>query len=155
MLAGTMLAIAGMSMSAAHAATTTTLCSEQTASVGGGTYIVQNNEYDSSASECVSTDGGADFTVANSAIANSTSGSPGSYPSIYQGCHWGLCSSGGLTATPVEVSALSAGKVTSSWSTTQPGSGSYDVAYDIWFNKTPTTTRQPATWTSGRWPRTR
>jgi cellulose 1,4-beta-cellobiosidase len=127
----------------ATTASATTLCSEQTASVDGGTYIVQNNEYDSSASECVSTDGGADFTVANSAIDNATDGSPGAYPSIYQGCHWGNCSSGGLTSAPVLVSDLTPGTVTSSWSTTQPGTGTYDVAYDIWFNQTPTTDTQP------------
>jgi cellulose 1,4-beta-cellobiosidase len=127
----------------AHAATTT-LCQEQTAAVGGS-YIVQNNEFDSSASECVTTDGNADFTVANSGIANATNGSPGAYPSIYQGCHWGNCSSGGLTTTPIQVSALTTGKVTTSWSTTQPGGSpnAYDVAYDIWFNQTPTTTGQP------------
>jgi len=140
-LAATLLVLLG----ATHArAATTTLCSEQTATVGGGTYIVQNNEYDSSASECVTTDGNADFTVANSSIANATDGSPGAYPSIYQGCHWGSCSSGGLTSTPIEVSKLTSGAVTTSWSTTQPGgSSAYDVAYDIWFNKTPTTTGQP------------
>jgi cellulose 1,4-beta-cellobiosidase len=127
----------------AHAATTT-LCQEQTAAVGGS-YIVQNNEYDSSASECVTTDGNADFTVANSGIANATNGSPGAYPSIYQGCHWGNCSSGGLTTTPIQVSALTTGQVTTSWSTTQPGgsANAYDVAYDIWFNQTPTTSGQP------------
>jgi hypothetical protein len=124
-------------------AATTTLCDEQTTPVGGGTYTVQNNEYDSSASECVTTDGNADFTVANSSIDNSTDGSPGAYPSIYQGCHWGNCSSGGLTSTPIEVSNLTTGEVTTNWSTTQTGSGDYDVAYDIWFNQTPTTTGQP------------
>jgi hypothetical protein len=125
-------------------AATTTLCQEQTAPVAGGTYTVQNNEYDSSAAECVTTDGNADFTVASSAIDNATDGSPGAYPSIYQGCHWGNCSSGGLTSDPIEVSALTPGKVTTSWSTTQPGgSNAYDVAYDIWFNKTPTTSGQP------------
>jgi hypothetical protein len=125
-------------------AATTTLCQEQTAPVAGGTYTVQNNEYDSSAAECVTTDGNADFTVASSAIDNTTDGSPGAYPSIYQGCHWGNCSSGGLASDPVEVSALTPGKVTTSWSTTQPGgSNAYDVAYDIWFNKTPTTSGQP------------
>ena len=41
------------------------------------------------------------------------------------------------------MSALTAGKVTTSWSTTQTGSGAYDVAYDIWYNQTPTTTGQP------------
>jgi len=125
-------------------AATTTLCQEQTASVDDGTYTVQNNEFDSSSSECVTTDGNAGFTVANSAISNATDGSPGAYPSIYQGCHWGNCSSGGLTSGPIEVSDLTPGKVTTSWSTTQPGgSNAYDVAYDIWFNRTPTTSGQP------------
>ena len=134
--------VAALFSGSAHAATTT-LCSEQTAPVGGS-YIVQNNEYDSSASECVTTDGNADFTVANSSISNSTSGSPGAYPSIYQGCHWGNCSAGGLTTTPIQVSNLTTGKVTTNWSTTQPGGSSdYDVAYDIWYNQTPTTTGQP------------
>jgi chitodextrinase len=35
------------------------------------------------------------------------------------------------------------GSATTSWSTVQPGSGAYDVAYDIWFNSSPTTTGQP------------
>jgi hypothetical protein len=132
-----------LSTSGAQAATTT-LCQEETSPVSGGTYKVQNNEFDSSASECVSTDGSADFTVGNSSIGNATNGSPGAYPSIYQGCHWGNCSSGGLTSTPIQVADLAAGRVTTNWSTTQPGGSSdYDVAYDIWFNQTPTTSGQP------------
>src|SRR6516165_5614326 len=131
--------------SAGARAATTQLCQSQTAAVAGGTYTVQNNEWGSSAAECITTDGNANFTVANSSISNATNGAPGGYPSIYQGCHWGNCSSGGLTANPVEVSSLATGKVTTSWSTTQPGgsSNAYDVAYDIWFNQTPTTSGQP------------
>ena len=129
---------------AASQAATTTLCNSQAASVSGGTYIVQNNEWGSSAAECITTDGNADFTVANSSISNATNGAPGGYPSIYQGCHWGNCSAGGLSTTPVQVSNLGTGKVTTSWSTTQPGgSSAYDVAYDIWFNQTSTTSGQP------------
>ena len=75
-------------------AATTTLCSSQTASVSGGAYTVENNEWNSSASECVTTDGNADFSVANSAISNATNGAPGGYPAIYDGCHWGSCSTG-------------------------------------------------------------
>ena len=105
---------------------------------------MQNNEFDSSASECVRTDASAGFTVANSSIGNATNGPPGAYPSIYQGCHWGNCSSGGLSAHPIQVASLTPGTVTTSWSTAQPGGGSaYDVAYDIWFNQTPVTTGQP------------
>jgi cellulase/cellobiase CelA1 len=139
-LGGVVAALIGGSARAA----TTTLCQSQTAAVAGGTYTVQNNEWGSSAPECITTDGSADFTVANSSISNSTSGAPGGYPSIYQGCHWGNCSSGGLSGSPVQVSSLTAGKVTTSWSTTQPGgSNDYDAAYDIWFNQTPTTSGQP------------
>jgi Glycosyl hydrolase family 12/Cellulose binding domain len=125
-------------------AATTTLTQMQFTSVAGGVYNVQNNEWGSGAAESITTDGNADFTVANSAIDNATNGAPGGYPSIYQGCHWGNCTSGGLSATPIQVSNITTGKVTTSWSTTQPGgSNDYDVAYDIWFNQTPTTTGQP------------
>ena len=122
----------------------TTLCGGQAAPVGGGTYIVENNEYNSGADECLSTDGGADFAVANSNMDNPP-GAPGGYPSIYQGCHWGSCSAGGLSTNPIQVANLTAGEVTTSWSTTQPGgSGNrYDVAYDIWFNQTPRTGGSP------------
>ena len=125
-------------------AATTQLTQMQITPVAGGVYNVQNNEWGSGAAESITTDGNADFTVANSAIDNATNGAPGGYPSIYQGCHWGTCTSGGLTADPIQVSSLTSGKVTTSWSTTQPGgSNDYDVAYDIWFNQTPTTTGQP------------
>jgi hypothetical protein len=139
----TLAAVAALTLLADNSAqaATTTLCASDTASVSGGAYIVQNNEWNSSASECVTTDGGADFTVANSAISNGTSSAPGGYPAIYKGCHWGLCSTG--SNLPIQVSKLAAGAVTTSWSTTQTGSGIYDVAYDIWFNQAPTTTGQP------------
>jgi len=140
-------AVAGLAVPAAlgsaAGAATTTLCNEQAARVSGGSYIVQNNEWNSGAPECVTTDGNGDFAVANSAISNATDGAPGGYPSIYQGCHWGTCSSGGLAAKPVQASDLGTVKVTTSWSTIQTGRGVYDVAYDIWFNQTPTTTGQP------------
>ena len=85
-------------------AATTTLCNSQTLAASGGAYTIQNNEWGSSAPECISTDGNADFTVANSSISNSTSGAPGGYPSIYKGCHWGACTSG--SGFPIQVSAL-------------------------------------------------
>jgi cellulose 1,4-beta-cellobiosidase len=121
-----------------------TLCGGQQAAVGGGRYIVQNDEYNSRANECVTTDGGADFTVATSNMATPP-GAPGGYPSIYQGCHWGSCSAGGLAANPIQVANLTAGEVTTSWSTTQPaGAGStYDTAYDIWFNHAAATNGAP------------
>ena len=122
-------------------AATSTLCNSQTEAVAGGAYTVQNNEWGSGASECISTDGNADFSVANSSIDNATNGAPGGYPSLYKGCHWGACTSG--SGLPIPVSSMTTGAVTTSWNTTQPGTGAYDVAYDIWFNTTPTTSGQP------------
>jgi hypothetical protein len=138
--AAAMLAASGVFAAGAPAqAATTTLCNSQTAAVAGGAYTVQNNEWNSSASECVTTDGNADFTVANSSI-NLSGGAPGGYPSIYKGCHWGACTSN--SGLPIPVSSMTPGEVTTSWSTTQT-SGAYDVAYDIWYNQTPTTSGQP------------
>ncbi len=133
-------ALAGGCVLAATAGAATTLTGSQTAQVAGGSYIVQNNEWNSSASESITTDGNADFTVANSSISNATNGAPGGYPSIYRGCHWGNCTpnQGGL---PLQVSSM--GSPTSSVSTTQTGQGAYDVAYDIWFNQSSTTSCQP------------
>ncbi|HEX3513129.1 MAG TPA: ricin-type beta-trefoil lectin domain protein [Trebonia sp.] len=135
-----MVAASGVFAAAAPAqAATTTLCNSQTAAVAGGAYTVQNNEWNSSAPECITTDGNADFTVANSSI-NLSGGAPGGYPSIYKGCHWGACTSN--SGLPIPVSSMTPGEVTTSWSTTQTG-GAYDVAYDIWYNQTPTTSGQP------------
>jgi hypothetical protein len=138
----TMLAASGAFSLATEvpALAATTLCNSQTAAVAGGAYTVQNNEWNSSAPECVTTDGNADFTVANTSINNAVGGAPGGYPSIYKGCHWGACTSN--SGLPIPVSSMTPGEVTTSWSTTQT-SGAYDVAYDIWYNQTPTTSGQP------------
>jgi hypothetical protein len=122
-------------------AATTTLCQTQTLPVASGAYTVQNNEWGSSAPECITTHGTAAFTVANSAMA-AASGAPGGYPSVYKGCHWGACTVD--SGFPVQVATIGPGMVTTSWSTRQPGgSSAYDVAYDIWFNQTAATNGQP------------
>jgi cellulose 1,4-beta-cellobiosidase len=90
----------------------------------------------------VAVGGRGGFTVTRSAIANSTSGAPGGYPSIYRGCHWGACTP--HSGLPVPVSRLlSPGTVTTTWATAQPATGAYDVAYDIWFNQRPSSSGQP------------
>jgi hypothetical protein len=126
----------------AVAITASTLCDFQTSLVDAAAYTLQNNEWGSTAPECITTSRGTAFTVANSSIANPTDSYPGGYPSVYKGCHWGACTSG--SGLPLAARAISAGRVTTSWSTSQPGGGSdYDVAYDIWFNRTPTASGQP------------
>jgi hypothetical protein len=140
--AGGIVAVSLPAGSSQAATTPKTLCRSQTASVDSRGYTVENNEWGSGEPECITTDGSAGFTVANSSIANSTYGAPGGYTAIYRGCHWGACTPG--SGFPIQVSDIRPGKVTTSWSTAQPGgSNDYDVAYDIWFNQTPTTSGQP------------
>lgn len=110
-------------------------------SVGGGAYIVQNDEWNSTAPECITTNGHAQFTVASSSIEEQPSGDPGGYPSIYSGCSAGVCTA--RARLPVRVSGLKPGTITSSWTTAQPAGGAYDVAYDIWFGRTPDTSKPP------------
>jgi hypothetical protein len=144
-LAAALLAAGGIQagmLAASSEAATTPLCNSQTLPVGGGAYTIQNNEWSSSAPECITTDGNTDFTVANSSIANSTSGPPGGYPAIYDGCHWGVWTSD--SGFPIQVPNIQAGTITTSWSTSQPdGSSDYNVAYDTWFNQTPAISGQP------------
>jgi Glycosyl hydrolase family 12 len=168
---GAILAGAAAVLTAGSAQAATPLSGMQSTPVAGGAYTVQNNEWGTLAPESITTDGNADFTVANSSISSVLAG----YTSIYAGCHWGDCTRGGLAANPVRVSTLTnPGTVTTSWSITQPaGSTSYvyNAAYDRWLNQTPATTGQPngaelMVWlnyrgpvhpfgTSARWRRTR
>jgi len=140
--AGGIVVVSLPAASSEAASNPATLCHSQTTPVDSRGYTVENNEWGSGEPECVTTDGSAGFTVANSSIANSTYGAPGGYPAIYRGCHWGACTPG--SGFPIQVSDIHAGTVTTSWDTSQPGgSNDYDVAYDIWFNQTPTTSGQP------------
>ncbi|HEY2060856.1 MAG TPA: glycoside hydrolase [Amycolatopsis sp.] len=133
------LALAAVAAPGATAAPAETNCQPQgSISLNGGEYTLQNNEWNSSDPQCVTTTSGTGWTV-STANFNLSGGAPATYPSIYKGCHWGACTtSSGL---PIQVGNL--GSATSSWSTTQPGTGAYDVAYDLWTNSAPTTGGQP------------
>jgi hypothetical protein len=141
LLAGGILAVI-LPASSSEAGTPQTLCdSTSTASVSGGAYMVDNNEWGSSAYECITTNGNAEFRMVNSSIANGGDGAPGGYPDIYKGCNYGDCTSG--SGLPIRVSNIHEGTVTTSWRTAQPGGSSiYNAAYDIWFNQSPSTSGQ-------------
>ncbi|MBS2963541.1 fibronectin type III domain-containing protein, partial [Actinocrinis puniceicyclus] len=137
---------AGNLSTASTAVTATTQASssgtstcDPTGTIPAGDYMIQANEWNSTATQCITYTGGTAWNVSTANFNLTGSGAPATYPSIYKGCHWGLCTPN--SGLPIQVSKL--GSATSSWSTTQPASGAYDVAYDIWFNSTPTTTGQP------------
>jgi cellulose 1,4-beta-cellobiosidase len=121
----------------AHAATTT--CEPQgSISAAGGEYTIQANEWNSSDRQCITYTGGTAWSV-STANFNLSGGAPATYPSIYKGCHWGACTAG--SGLPIQVNKIASS--TSSWSTVQPATGAYDVAYDLWTNSAATTGGQP------------
>ncbi|MEY9968030.1 chitodextrinase [Streptacidiphilus sp. MAP12-16] len=125
---------------AAQAATGTSICTATgTLPINNGEYTLQANEWNSSAAQCVTATGGTAWSLTTANFNLATNGAPATYPSLYKGCHWGACTTG--SGLPIQISQL--GSATSSWSTVQPASGAYDVAYDLWINSTPTTTGQP------------
>ncbi|HTZ45802.1 MAG TPA: hypothetical protein VMB79_18215 [Jatrophihabitans sp.] len=131
-LAGLLLASTAALTAAPAAHAASQICAQYgSATVAGGRYIVQNNEWGDSITQCITpTDDG--FTYDSGSHNVSTSGAPAAYPSIYAGCHYGNCTSG--SGLPLQVSSF--GNVTSSVGYTTTG-GSWDAAYDIWFDPTP------------------
>ena len=103
--------------------------------VAGGRYEVQNDLWGAGTSQCiVAFDTG--FRV--EAKHNKPSG-PASYPSMVFGCNYGNCTKG--TPFPRPVSDL--GDLRTSWTTTTPATGDYNVSYDIWLDPTARKTGRP------------
>ncbi|MCL5048219.1 MAG: cellulose binding domain-containing protein, partial [Firmicutes bacterium] len=111
-----------------------TLTGSGTSAVGSGNYVVQNNEWDSTKPESITTNGNPEFSVTSSSIDH-TGGAPGGYPSVYMGCHWGLCSQH-QNGLPRQVSTFSQGSSSNpmtSVSTTQLAytGGSCSATYSV------------------------
>jgi Glycosyl hydrolase family 12 len=98
-------------------------------------YTVQNDLWGASTSQCVyAFDTG--FRV--EADHHKDSG-PASYPSIVFGCNYGNCTKG--TPFPRPISDL--GDLRTTWATTTPATGDYNVSYDIWLDPTARKTGRP------------
>ena len=111
------------------ASAATTICDQYGSTPVGGKYIVQNNRWGTTATQCISvTDDG--FSILQQDGTGNLGGAPVSYPSIYLGCHYGNCSPG--SPLPAQISGITSAP--SSISDTYPGSGTYDASYDIWLN---------------------
>ena len=136
LMAATVVMLASF-VTAGVALADTTTCAKQ-ATIAAGDYNIQTNEWNSGLRQCITTSGTA-WSVTTADFNLAANGAPATYPSIYKGCHWGNCTSN--SGLPVRVSKLTS--ATTSWSTTQVIAGAYDVAYDLWFNSTPTTLGQP------------
>jgi hypothetical protein len=121
----------------AHAQST---CAQQgTISINSNQYIYQQNEWNSTQTQCATVSGvGFNLTTANFNLPNG--GPPATYPSIFMGCHWGNCTNASSSHMPIQESNIASASTSV---TATLASGNYDVAYDIWFNQTSTTSGQP------------
>ncbi|GAA1422496.1 fibronectin type III domain-containing protein [Catellatospora coxensis] len=122
------VAATAMSLLAAQPAQAATIC-EQYGTVVAGSYVIQNNRWGTSATQCINTTSNG-FSITQQDGVGSTSGAPVSYPSIFLGCHYSNCS----PSSPLPKQLSTIGTANSSISYSYPGSGTYNASYDIWLN---------------------
>ncbi len=130
-LAGLLVAGSGLAaiITATSASADTQICEQYGTTTIGGRYVVMNNRWGSSATQCINVTSSG-FSIIQQDGTGNLSGAPVSYPAIYIGCHYSNCSPG--TNLPAQISRISS--ASTSVSVTYPGSGTYDAAYDIWLN---------------------
>ncbi|MEU6530023.1 cellulose binding domain-containing protein [Streptomyces sp. NPDC046928] len=127
-------AVAALLVATQPAQADTVICEEFGSTVIQGRYVVQNNRWGTSATQCVTaTDTGFRVSQADGSVP--TNGAPKSYPSVFNGCHYTNCSPG--TALPAQVSAISSAP--SSISYGYVSNAVYNASYDIWLDPTPRT----------------
>jgi Glycosyl hydrolase family 12 len=113
-----------------------------------GGYTLQANEFNSTATCVITSDGlTPNFQVHNSGINIALGGSPGAYPGMYFGNHWGVHSA--TTELPVSVASITGGGVAMSsctidWSAAPAGSV-YDCSWDIFFTPVATQAQNQGT----------
>jgi Glycosyl hydrolase family 12/Cellulose binding domain len=96
-----------------------------------GNYLVMNNRWGTSATQCINVTASG-FQIVQQDGTGNLSGAPTAYPAIYLGCHYSVCSPN--SPLPMQISKITS--ATSSTTETYPSSGTYDAAYDIWLNDT-------------------
>ncbi|MGC9497226.1 GH12 family glycosyl hydrolase domain-containing protein [Streptomyces sp. WG7] len=133
-LIATLAVVASLMTATAQAQADTTICEPFGTTTIQGRYVVQNNRWGSSATQCVTaTDTG--FRVSQADGSAPTNGAPKSYPSVFNGCHYTTCSPG--TNLPARLDTVS--EAPSSISYGYVGDAVYNASYDIWLDPTPRT----------------
>jgi hypothetical protein len=126
--------VASLFAVAAPAQADTTICEPFATATVQGRYVVQNNRWGTSATQCVTvTDSG--FRLERADGSTPTDGAPKSYPSVFDGCHYTVCAPG--TRLPARLSDIAAAPTSVSFDYVDDAV--YDAAYDIWLDPTPRT----------------
>ncbi len=124
--------LAALVTTAGPAQADTLICDQFGSTTIQNRYVVQNNRWGTSATQCVNaTSTGFELTQADGSVP--TNGAPKSYPSIYNGCHYTNCSPG--TNLPIQLSSISSAP--SSISYGYVNNAVYNASYDIWLDPTP------------------
>lgn len=100
-------------------------------SVSGGWFVVQNNRWGSSTTQCVEPSARG-FEITRAEGSNPTDGEPKGYPSIYAGCHYEVCTK--HQRLPLTAKDVGTNRTTASI-TTAPGE--WNASYDLWFDADP------------------
>ncbi|MFI5963611.1 cellulose binding domain-containing protein [Streptomyces asoensis] len=130
----TFVALAALLTGATTSQADTTICEEFGSTTIQGRYVVQNNRWGTSATQCISvTNSGFRIIQADGSVP--TNGAPKSYPSVFNGCHYTNCSPG--TNLPARLSSIASAPSGISYS--YVSGAVYDAAYDIWLDPTPRT----------------
>jgi chitodextrinase len=108
--------------------------------IAGGKYAVQNNNWGDDTQQCINVTS-TGFTVTQASHNKPQNGAPGSYPSVFAGCHYANCTTG--SGLPLRVTDPSFATIQTSVSMTYPSTaGVYDASYDVWFDPTARTDGQ-------------
>ncbi len=118
---------------AAPAHADVTICDQFGSTTIQGRYVVQNNRWGSSATQCINVTS-TGFRITTQQGSKPTNGAPLSYPSVFLGCHYTNCSPG--STLPLQVSRI---RSAPSSITYRYVGGTFDAAYDIWLDPTPKT----------------
>ncbi len=129
------MAAAMLTLSPGTAQADELICDQYGTTVIQGRYIAQNNRWGTNEQQCINvTDSGFQLVQADGSVP--TNGAPKSYPSVFDGCHYGTCAPG--TRLPLRVGEINSAP--SSVSYTYVDNASYNASYDIWLDPEPQTT---------------
>ncbi|WP_328752876.1 cellulose binding domain-containing protein [Streptomyces sp. NBC_00285] len=130
----TLVALASLLTGASASQADTSICEAFGTTTIQGRYVVMNNRWGTSATQCISvTNSGFRLTQADGSVP--TNGAPKSYPAVYNGCHYTNCSPG--TNLPARLNSIASAPSSISYS--YVSGAVYDAAYDIWLDPTPRT----------------
>ncbi len=126
--------IAGIAVSFTLNAQLQELCKPEDADVMGGEYIISNNVWGSGlgvGDQCLEIY--SDSTFFRVSLSAHDDGNVCSYPFIYKGCHWGVCTQN--SNLPKKINEISSAPFT--WVISTEGvSGTWNAAFEAWFDPT-------------------